>query len=552
MSPASQADPLHVDRYIGGYLIANNNNPRQFNKNFANKKNKQHYGPPLPPPPGVYQGGFVAANGLFPQAANFCQNQNNWTGVPLISTANARRNRRPHQNHYQHHSPPFHRQPVQLLNGGSCNLEYGEGHLPLSRLALHTQGAPLILSRRYNNNNNNVVINNRKQNPCQNSYKSSGDVRSTVNSDFVIRKFHETLPKDASFECKKEQISGVVVANSANQNISQVLNLDSLSVTSDESSGSTNSETCLPRIIKPRKRRKKDRKPPTSGGDKNQTSVDSKSEQVDGSSYESVDKNTANVFEGDDKSALDNVKSAEEKRPTDKACEPQPPNSIKNRGHTSHDDVEDDSDDSSSLFEAISRCSPTMCQCKYCDPSGQAWTFDRLCFSSLFASSELKFSSDSLQDKSSPFADKDSALRRSWSEPCPGYSVEKPAMDRVSSPHRSDPNVSGVGELDESITAKSCFGAIGTGRRINKSREASEWKPVDTPPSPEHVPDILFKCFPSRGVSLHVSPAITSPGGHRDLEIKFFSVAENVKPDSEKVESGYRSDSNELQPVTVQ
>ena len=42
-------------------------------------------------------------------------------------------------------------------------------------------------------------------------------------------------------------------------------NIDSLSIASDESSGSNNSENSLPRIIKPRKRRKKDRKPPIAG-----------------------------------------------------------------------------------------------------------------------------------------------------------------------------------------------------------------------------------------------------------------------------------------------
>lgn len=93
---------------------------------------------------------------------------------------------------------------------------------PISHLVVHAQGAPLILTSRYGNRTNKSK-NNRKN--------------SELNENCKIQESKENI-----------------------KNISP--NTDTVSVASDESTGSGNVETCLPRIIKPRKRRKKDRKPP--------------------------------------------------------------------------------------------------------------------------------------------------------------------------------------------------------------------------------------------------------------------------------------------------
>ncbi|KAK8732692.1 hypothetical protein OTU49_006881 [Cherax quadricarinatus] len=143
-------------------------------------------------------------------------------GMPLFSFLPQRRGggrsqqgrQQQQQQHYQqqrgHSSPPHHKKEQQCAPGGGGGEDGDElERLPLARLALHTQGAPLILSSRGPH---------RTPPPCSPNTASP--------------------PPDASPPPAS----------------------DAVSVTSDE--GSTgHAENCLPRIIKPRKRRKKDRKP---------------------------------------------------------------------------------------------------------------------------------------------------------------------------------------------------------------------------------------------------------------------------------------------------
>ncbi|KAI4457379.1 hypothetical protein MML48_7g00002076 [Holotrichia oblita] len=172
MSPTSSGS-FEVERYIGACLITRQNQGR-YKKNFFGDQHHQNH------------------QKFFGYNANSSNNGNvdridSWAagGMPLFS--------------YQ-----------QRWRRDNYN--------PLSRLAEHTQGAPLILSNRYNNKKKFGTNNN-------NNNRGGNNTR---------EKFFD--------------------GNSAAP--------DSVSVTSDESSGSNNSEMCLPRIIKPRKRRKKDRKPP--------------------------------------------------------------------------------------------------------------------------------------------------------------------------------------------------------------------------------------------------------------------------------------------------
>lgn len=169
MSPASQGI-LEVERYIGSCLISS----------------------------GHCRGGKQQ------ERTSYEQPFGTWAGgAPLISMAPRR--------------------------GGSSSND----RVPLSRLAVHTQGAPLILTGgRYPNGSGRPANNPARSQPRANNN----------NNRFA--------------EPKKSQKPGVESA--AKDGVS----IDSLSIASDESSGSNNSENSLPRIIKPRKRRKKDRKPP--------------------------------------------------------------------------------------------------------------------------------------------------------------------------------------------------------------------------------------------------------------------------------------------------
>lgn len=189
-----------------------------------------------------------------------------WAGMPLINMAphkNGKRGPMAGKGVQQH--PPRRRVP-------------DEERTPLSRLAIHTQGVPLILTGKGSSQRKPQLKANR------------GDVMVRRNNKY----------KDGRGAGGPS---------------------DSLSVASDESSGSGHSENCLPRIIKPRKRRKKDRKPcPT------------QPETTDG-----------------------------------------PPQPIltktRSQGVVSHDDPQ-----LHHRFEDVAEsevtCPQSSCQCHYCDPSG--------------------------------------------------------------------------------------------------------------------------------------------------------------------------------------
>lgn len=273
MSPASE-----VERYIGACLFSQNRAPT-----FA----KDRFYPNYPP----------------------TFNGEKWAGgAPLISFAG------------------YHRRPPRWEN---------EEHL--ARLAVHTQGAPLILTKSFQH---------RKSKPARN----------------------QAVQQTKVFE------------NSASN---QVKSVDSVSVTSDESSGSQGSETCLPRIIKPRKRRKKERKPPVH--------LQRQSDLGE----------TAGVFL-QFPPPLDLYQPGE-----DKALDLLGDISEAPKLHHSFDEVEEGQD----VNQPVSTC-----QCRYCDPEGQIWDVDRSCyspfltppksfdFSSLFASPPVdgflnRFSQLSLAEK---------------------------------------------------------------------------------------------------------------------------------------------------------
>lgn len=146
-------------------------------------------------------------------------NASGWTGVPLISTAS----RRPRK-----FSSVNQNVPVNHFQASKTDFDENA----MSRLALHAHGAPLILA------------NNRQ-------YRSN---KSGVSKPNKVSPNHVHHTK--------------IVQNSAAAQFTMAAHPnDALSVASDESGPpnsspiSSSSDTCLPRIIKPRKRRKKDRKP---------------------------------------------------------------------------------------------------------------------------------------------------------------------------------------------------------------------------------------------------------------------------------------------------
>ncbi|KAL1123535.1 hypothetical protein AAG570_002612 [Ranatra chinensis] len=192
MCPARTGALHHVERYIGSCLISAADTQGGY------KEGPRYRGPVHQPPGGRHRR----------HDPDRQYTPGGWTaGVPLVAVADHARPRHEHDKRPQH-----------------------EHRSPLSRLAVHTQGAPLIRAG--------VAPKGGAAGP-----RTPYDGRVQAKPSHHRRPARPDDKQHQAKEQQQRQPSG-----------------DSLSVVSDESSA--NSENTLPRIIKPRKRRKKDRKPP--------------------------------------------------------------------------------------------------------------------------------------------------------------------------------------------------------------------------------------------------------------------------------------------------
>ncbi|CAD6215642.1 GSCOCG00000454001-RA-CDS [Cotesia congregata] len=306
MSRASQAG-LEVERYIGSCLISSTLRPT-LQKTIVNNNNNNN----------IITNNNINTNNTNSNNNNnsiICTNNNNctskkesfgtWTGAPLISmTSSPRRNNQrssPSPCQQQQHSPIEPQSQPQAQSQQHQTHQQVSSHLqnrsPLSRLAIHTQGAPLILAGRFHNrgkpvNSNNVIAAPNVNNFCNVNINSNGNtmsvgrcppVRSLKNIVEVPRKLqsqhqyvsgYQHQQQQQQIQQQQMQQQQIHQQQSQQQTINlkndchgkldnssgaSIANIDSLSIASDESSN--NCENSLPRIIKPRKRRKKDRKP---------------------------------------------------------------------------------------------------------------------------------------------------------------------------------------------------------------------------------------------------------------------------------------------------
>lgn len=405
MSPASQGG-LQVERYIGTCLIS---------------KADAHGAPRYP-------------------------HHGAWAGLPLISMVQPRRNKPPPQ---QHHHQQHHQQQLQQPQAPPARS-------PLSRLAIHTQGAPLILAGRYNSRKHGQQGGQGLGQHPTGQYQGKAGPRG-----------HRPLappPCGPLVPCAPCGPCGPLPPpGAANKQVVASASSDSLSVASDESSG--HSENSLPRIIKPRKRRKKDRKP-LQLGQASDAASDAAPDAVPDTPAPSHAPPAA-VPTVSLKSLGGEAEHAEPAEPPEQGDEP--------KLHHDFDEVQEH-EVREAADEAV-----LLCQCRYCDPAGLIWDVDQNCYSPFLTPQPLSnlFISDtpsppSLSSPSTRFPDiargargaSDLLLRRSWSEPTPS----------------------------------------------RKHSESSDSQDSDrrTPPSRQ---------------ALEVSSEIvTSHNGHRDIEIKFFSA----------------------------
>lgn len=374
MSPASQGG-LQVERYIGTCLIS---------KDYR------------------YQDAHRAAH-----------QGHQWAGLPLISMVQPRRHKQ---------QQPAQQQPAQQPQQQLAQPQSPGGpRSPLSRLAIHTQGAPLILAGRYNNRKHGGggagLHNGLHGSPPAGAGGAGGAPPGSKGGPRSHRPLGPLPPP-----CGPMGPMGACKPSS-----------DSLSIASDESSG--HSENSLPRIIKPRKRRKKDRKPPQLAAD-TPTPTSAPTPPVPTVSLKS--------FGGEVREAVEH------------ADEP--------KLHHDFDDVkEHDSTDEGVL----------LCQCRYCDPAGLIWDVDQNCYSPFLTpqpqpqhlSSFPLFISDSTRSFAEPQrppanalgpvgarGPTDLLLRRSWSEPSPSRKLSE-SSDSQESDRRSPPSHQALGVSSEIVTS---------------------------------------------------------------------------------------------------
>ncbi|XP_072949973.1 uncharacterized protein [Epargyreus clarus] len=337
-------------------------------------------------------------------------------------------------------------------------------HTPVSKLAMQAQGAPLIIQNRNDRRKYTTV-------PEQRNHRPPGPVdhatRDRCEAPEVVRTRNH------------QQQQARTTRNGRNNNNNNNNNTDAVSVASDESSGSANSETMLPRIIKPRKRRKKDRKP---------------------NNIVPHDLTNAALDLGDvDHCAVANMGSMSRGIYDESFCREIPLPYRLDVKVLEYPDPTPETYRVTALGEAFeatrfglaeaaspSESAVSSCQCRYCDPVGQIWDADSIA-DLLDENSSGDFAPTKLEDSMKvvgPLGRRgvDTTLRRSWSDP----------SSRV--PQRRDVNAS------DTLSSPNLYSLFPM-KRVN---------------SPE----------PRSPLALEISSEIvTSMNGHRDLEIKLFSTS---------------------------
>ncbi|XP_076170581.1 uncharacterized protein LOC143148278 [Ptiloglossa arizonensis] len=600
MSPASQG-AVEVERYIGSCLISSNLRPGPH-KPIIGKKQE----PVIRGKTRACYGGQNLIN-----STEQCQVQygpGGWTGAPLISMTSSPRR----CNQRSSPSLGLQQQQQQQQQQQACDQQVST-HLhknPLSRLAIHTQGAPLILAGRFHNRGK--IHNTGNVNGITNTVCSSAAVSSHVHNNGNTTALNGTM--NSAVRCppsrsqrsvelsKKQQVNPKSADCATNKETTgtgtNIANIDSLSIASDESSGSNNSENSLPRIIKPRKRRKKDRKPTNNVTTSVEVAKHEEQQQQSGPSVTGEQSNVVSLkpyipgcYEQRYEAAplqLRNHRRPPIGRESVYGCRAQttsmsvqeiadvrqryahrhvegrvlddnrnvivpvqirtiPPKGYRhNSHHTSNNNVPPYLHEYNNLTSCESSIKDGLgsCQCRYCDPSGLIWDVDQNCYSPfLTPSSSNEFcpshfshmplflsrpalncqgrSVERLFNVDGPLVhrEKDTGtagvvLRRSWSDPTSYFSEE------IAVPSK-DVGVIGDRGQAESGKRRTLWHGDTIGFPTNNAGSSGTGN-NGTVLSPK---------------GLEVSTEIiTSPNGHRDLEIKFYSPSPNAPaPEEDKI-----------------
>ncbi|KAJ8668589.1 hypothetical protein QAD02_010252 [Eretmocerus hayati] len=544
MSPASQG-ALEVERYIGSCLISSTGRPlmqKPLQGGCRSQEQQQQASQFRIPPKQIGRPFDSQCQPMSPTGGTWAG------GMPLISMASSSRRGNPRNSPGQH----------QVLNDQVSG--HMQARIPLSRLAVHTQGAPLIVSGRYHNNRTKVQGGSNPANfpggsTSQPNLRGNQPPRSNNKPTVPDQK---RMQQQQPTPCNRVTDASGVSGKDATVQGTTSANIDSLSIASDESSGSNNSENSLPRIIKPRKRRKKDRKPlMVNPVTPNNLSSDTK--PVDDSQQSNVPV-----------SASIAVTTCARSEPPHQAHQPHFVSKCYESGsnglHFLHD-YNDPVTLTCAHDASIDDClhPETLCRCRYCDSATVIWDVadtggfqdfgdprhrphphhhHHHRFSHVPATvfvrpiicpdHHVEFYDDApclhLRPTSSTGA---AILRRSWSDPT-SYFTE----DLI--PNRDVGVIGDRGQNSESP-------------RSSWRGDASTASPNTSlgPSSPGGASsDGSDGCSGTLGPLEVSTEIVTSPNGHRDLEIKFYSscgVAEENDEDSKQFEDIWSYHESKLQ-----
>ncbi|XP_013794673.1 uncharacterized protein LOC106478664 [Limulus polyphemus] len=285
MSPQPSV-PFDLQKYIGSSLISQH--PRNSKKGrqtetteFGNNCRTRRISGGISVPVCTCCGGVQIQKPNFSRFQNYA-----WTGMPLISVAKGHTRKQQQQSS----KIKFQRWPSnftdteynqkQTLTGSSavkCNSidkETTEEELSsMSKLALHAQGSPLILSNEHKEKGENKGNSNTGSNTMKGKHFYIGNELYLhpqyhwATNDARLAGISGTCSENIQFDLRSTPVAVDETGSvSGESDVKSETDLndptppqqsDSLSITSDSSGSSENS---LPRIIKPRKRRKRDRK----------------------------------------------------------------------------------------------------------------------------------------------------------------------------------------------------------------------------------------------------------------------------------------------------
>ncbi|XP_023292779.2 protein kinase 4 [Lucilia cuprina] len=289
------------------------------------------------------------------------QRINECAGIPLISTATAHLTpgQRQRISRKQSHSPPG-KNWTNMLPGNTAQ-NYAAA---AQYAAAHVQGAPLMLNKPQQQKpeywSSNTYTSSNNQQPQFGSKTMQYNNKQQDRTRTPLR-YQNSAPAALSSSKSKENLDQQLKHSKDNENSS-----------SNNGDSSNSNETCLPRIIKPRKRRKKDRKPPNNLVNAVYLKIDNKSLQDKSSN---IHNNTIKTY----KSSEDLLKCLQKfTQITNSNEQPQRCNSYSNKTGLNYDLL---AQNKKELQQKLSLCTSGsdinhgICFCNECDPLRSIWDY---------------------------------------------------------------------------------------------------------------------------------------------------------------------------------